>query len=68
MNKFSERLKSLMEEKRYFQKDIARELGFCQQAISKWITGVNEPDFDTLIKICDFFDVSTDYMLGVSDF
>ncbi len=68
MNKFSKRLTELMKEKNILQKELSKSLGFSQNAISRWCNNNREPDFDTLIKICDFFDVSTDYMLGVSDF
>lgn len=38
-----------------------------RQAIGKWIVGESVPDVLTLIKIAEYFEVSTDYLLGLSD-
>lgn len=46
---------------------FAKILGISQQTIGSWETGRTSPDLETLIKIASFFNVSTDYLLGVTD-
>lgn len=45
---------------------IAEELGVSQAAISNWIKGKNSPDLETLIKLCEMFDVSLDDVYGAT--
>ncbi|MBR2175652.1 MAG: helix-turn-helix transcriptional regulator [Clostridia bacterium] len=40
------------------------DLNLAQNTISQYETGVREPDFQTLIAIADYFNVSIDYLLG----
>ena len=64
---FSYIFKALLSEKGETQTSIANYLGTTQATISRWITGQNEPDLTTLTALADFFDVSTDYLLGRED-
>lgn len=68
MNKFPERLSELRKEKNISQHNVAKNINVSQQTISSWEKGEREPDFDTLIILAQFFEVSTDYLLGVSEF
>lgn len=68
MSVFSERLKNERISKGYTQKRVAEVLGVTYNAISQYENGVREPNIDFLIKICDFFDVSSDYLLGRTDY
>ena len=61
------RLRSLREERKINQQKIAMELQISQASISKYEVGSAEPDIGTIIKIADYFNVSTDYLLGVSE-
>lgn len=61
------RLKQLREENNLSQLDLANKLNMSQQAISAYEKGTREPDIDTIKKISDFFNVSTDYLLEKSD-
>lgn len=67
MNKFAVRLKELRTEKSFSQCHLAILLNVDQRTISNWEKAVREPDFDVLIKIALLFDVSTDYLLGLTD-
>lgn len=49
------------------QKDLAQALGMKQRTISNWELGIREPDFATLEKIANYFNVTTDYLLGIKD-
>ena len=64
---FNERLKELRIEKKLSQTQLAKHLKVSQRSISSWETGFREPDFKTLNSIAQFFDVSTDYLLGLED-
>ena len=59
-----ERLKELREGKGLLQKDIAELLGVDRTTYVKYEKGVNEPSNDNLLKLADFFGVTTDYLLG----
>ncbi|MDX8046630.1 helix-turn-helix transcriptional regulator [Gracilibacillus sp. S3-1-1] len=61
------RLVSLRKEKGLSQYDAAERLGFSRGKLANYEQGTRQPDYETLIKIADFYDVSLDYLLGKSD-
>lgn len=67
-NKFSQKLYELRKEKKMKQSDLGKAIGVSTRSISHYESGERECDFDTLIKICKFFGVSSDFMLGISDY
>lgn len=67
MNKFSERIKELRIEKGMRQCDLANLVGISRASVADWETGRHEPPLDTIIALCKIFDVSTDYLLGITD-
>ena len=64
---FDERLKSLRKKSGYTQVSLAETLGVSKGTVAMWETGKRTPDFDTLIRLSDLFDVRTDYILGKSN-
>ena len=64
MNSFRE----LRKERKLTQIELSKLLGIDQTTVSKWELGKALPDTATLIKLADFFDVSTDYLLSRSNF
>jgi len=64
MNLFGDRLRQLRENKQMYQKDLAKILGVSAGAIGMYETNKRAPDFETLNKIADYFDVTVDYLLG----
>ncbi|AEM79783.1 helix-turn-helix domain-containing protein [Thermoanaerobacter wiegelii] len=64
---FSDRLKELRKEKNLTQEDLAKILGISRSTIAGYETERKEPDYETLKKIADFFNVSIDYLLGRTD-
>ncbi len=68
MNKFSERLKEVRIENKMTRKQLADALYVSERLISYWENGKRECNFDTLIKICNIFNITTDYLLGRSEF
>lgn len=67
---FGERLKHLREKHKpkIYQKELADGIGVSRQAITMWETGQRIPDTVTLQKIANYFKVSTDYLLGRTDY
>lgn len=53
--------------KRMSQQKLAIELGMNQNSVSRYETGEREADYQTLISIADYFDVSIDYLLERTD-
>ena len=66
-NFFGIKLKELRIEKGLSQRKLGETLGVCNQTVSFWETGSREPDLDSVVKIADYFGVSTDYLLGRRD-
>lgn len=61
------RLKELREERHLTQNDIAKEIKTSQTNIGRWEKELNEPAASFLIRLADFFQCSTDYLLGRED-
>ena len=61
------RLKELRKKEKISQVYLGMELGIGQNNISRYESGKMEADYDTLIAIADYFDVSIDYLLGRTD-
>lgn len=64
MDEFPVRLKRLREQRRMNQKALGECCGLSKNIIGKYERSEREPTAASLIKIADFFDVSTDYLLG----
>lgn len=62
-----ERLKQLREKVKISQKDLADRLGISESQIYKYEKEESEPRADTVVKLAEFFNVSTDFLMGVSD-
>lgn len=61
------RLKDLREDKDLLQKDIAKILNMSQTGYSKYEVGTNDIPTNILIKLSYFYDVSVDYILGLTN-
>ena len=58
-------LKQLRKSHNLKQKEFGFQLGLSKAVVSKYENGMGYPTFDTLILIADYFNVTTDYLLGV---
>jgi transcriptional regulator with XRE-family HTH domain len=67
MNDFHERFKELRDEKGETQTKLAEVLGITAQALSYYVNG-REPNFDLLCDIADYYGITTDYLLGLSEY
>lgn len=61
------RLKLLREERGLFQKDIATLLSVSIPAVNQYESGKRDMSTETVVKLAEYFGVSTDYLLGKSD-
>lgn len=61
------RLKELRTEKKLSQTKLAELFNISQQAVSHYEKGVRDIDSSLIKNLANFFDVSTDYLLGISD-
>jgi len=66
VKKFSERLRKLRTDKELSQAKLAVALGTHQQTVDRWERGLIEPSMEVIIQIAVFFDVTTDYLLGLN--
>jgi len=64
---YFKRLKDLREDKDLTQADIADLLGTTRQQIGKWENGVQMMGVDKYIKLAEYYNVSVDYILGLTD-
>lgn len=64
---FPMRLRGLMEEQQVTQKKLAYAIKMRPQTVSLYTTGQSAPDINTLKKIAEFFNVSADYLIGLTD-
>jgi len=67
MRIFGTRLKELREEKELTMAALAKSLSIGKNAIGRWERCERDITSDNLQKIAEYFDVSTDYLLGRSD-
>lgn len=63
----NEILRDLRLAKGYTQKQIAEKLGISTRAYSHYEQGDREPSIALLKQLCKEFDVSADYLIGLSD-
>ena len=64
---FSKNLKSLRIEHNLSQTQVGNKLGVTQSTIAKWESNEREPSLEMLVQIANIFNISTDYLLGLSD-
>ena len=64
---FSKRLKELRKERGLTQSQTAKVLDYGYTAIANYESERNEPSLSDLCRIADFFNVTTDYLLGQTD-
>lgn len=67
MNNIRNRIRDLREDMDLRQIDVAAATGIGQKTLSNYETGKTYPDSHAIIKLAEFFGVTTDYLLGYSD-
>ena len=61
--KFNERLMALRKKQGLSQEELGFELGVSRQTVSKWESGQSYPDFQRLVLLADYFDISHDELV-----
>ena len=68
MNSMGERIYELRKQNNMSQGDLADALDISRQTISKWENNMSVPELDKVIRLCEVFSVSSDYVLrGISN-
>ena len=62
--KFAETLRQLIEDSEISQKKLAQEIKISPSTLANYVQGSRCPDYDTLMAIARYFNVTTDYLLG----
>lgn len=58
-----DKIYNLRKKKNMSQEELASVLNVSRQTISKWETGESNPDFDKIVPLCNFFEISTDELM-----
>ena len=67
MNVTSYRLKDLRMRNGYTKTDVARAVGVTRRAVYAWEHGTREPSTKNIVELALLYDVSTDYLLGLTN-
>lgn len=62
-----ERLREIRKDHGDTQESLGKKLGYATPTVSKWEQGETEPGLETLKQICRMYEVSADYLLGLTD-
>ncbi len=62
-----ERIKELRDENGLSDKDVEKGAGIANSSISQWRRGNCKPSLMNIVRLADYFEVSSDYLLGLSD-
>ena len=65
---FGARIRSAREQAGMTRDDLAKRLNIQYSALSKYESSAREPDFETLVQIARVLHVSTDYILGCTEY
>ena len=60
----AQHIKELMKSEKLTQTEFATTIGVGQSSVSDWLNSKSEPSVENLWKICDYFDISLDYLVG----
>ena len=63
----NERIKQLRQARNITQVELANGLGVSKQCVSNWENDYIQPSIEMLIKLAEYFKVSTDYLLGIDN-
>lgn len=61
---FAEKFRKFLEENNMSVNALSKAVGIPQTTMSNWINRGSKPSIDDVVKICDYFSVSLDYLLG----
>ena len=64
---FAQRLSQLLEDRELSAYRVSKDTGLSTGLLSLYRTGKNDPSAENIIKLATYFDVSADYLLGLSN-
>lgn len=64
---FNIRLENLLEERNMTQKQLSMDLHIASSTVNGYVKKNRQPDFEMLIRLARYFDVTTDYLLGLTN-
>ncbi len=67
MEIFTVRLKEARQEKGWTQKQLAEAINTTDDSIFSWEKGRSQPSIELLRKLCKVLEISSDYLIGLSD-
>ena len=67
LNRFGNKVEELLKEKGMTKYKLAKETGISKSILSDYCKGTVQPTADIIIIVAKYFEVSTDYILGVED-
>lgn len=65
--KYGHRIAKLRNDQRLTQEELAGKVGITRSALSHYENNRREPDYETIQKFADFFQVTIDFLMGRSD-
>lgn len=65
--KIGENIKYLMKSKNLTQNALAHMLNVKQNTVSQWVNEINEPNCETILKLCEILDTTPNEILGWED-
>lgn len=67
MKTYGERISELREKRQLTQEELAKQLSISRASLSHYEKNRRVPDYEVLLKIADFFNVTVDYLIGRTD-
>lgn len=67
MDNFGQKLKACRTERGLTCQAVATAVGLTKNAITNYETGLREPSLSVLKSLCEFYEVSADYLIGLTD-
>ena len=64
---YTTRLRNIREDKDLNQTQLGKAVGMTQRKLSYIECGKCEPSVDDIVALCQFFNVSADYLLGINE-
>ena len=65
---FKKRFNEILKQSGKTQVEIAKALNITKQCVNDYKTGKSVPSIETLYALCKYLDVSSDYLLGLTDY
>lgn len=62
----AEKIKYLREQNKYSQATLSKELGITRSSVNAWEMGISVPSTQYIVELSNLFNVSSDYLLGIS--